>query len=277
MDEKKAKPQAEPNVRDAISAFEQILEAIPNDRLALETLYDAYTQLGDKNTAVQYLIRLGQAVAEDGDTKATPDLVDKLQAHVAEFPAARKVLDRLEKLIQPKPGEPPLPRPDRARKKMVDVTAEMALAWNLLQAGEFTQEDYSNVVHDLTESSSKNVEVPITVLHVLHDRGFKALEKILQFLSSNTGLPLLPLESFEPQKDAYKLLPLDFVLHRGAIAFDLIGPDVMVAILNPYDTELREDVQKAIGKRCHFYLATAENYDRCLGIVKKALQAAAEA
>ena len=36
------------NVREAIAAFEQILEALPDDRLALETLLDAYAEIGDR-------------------------------------------------------------------------------------------------------------------------------------------------------------------------------------------------------------------------------------
>lgn len=155
---------------------------------------------------------------------------------------------------------------------MIDVTAELALAWNLVQAGELTQEDYSNVVHDLTESSSKNVEVPVTVLHVLQDRTFKNLDKVLAFLSSQSGLPILSLSNFELQRETYKLLPEDFMMHRGAIVFDLMGRDALAAILNPYDMELRKDVEAITGKKCHYYLVSAESYDKCLSSIRAALR-----
>ncbi len=263
-------------VRDAIMAFEQILEAIPNDRLALETLYDAYQQVGDKAKALEHLSRLCKVVLDDRDTAAAPGLLEKLVALADGDPAAQKLIEELKKLSAQRAAETPAVRkPDVLRRKTVDITAELAMAWSLVQAGEFSQEDYSNVVHDLTEISSKNVEVPVSVLHVLHDRGFKHLEKVLSFVVTNSGLPIIPLSSFDVQKDAYNLLPMDFMTHRGAIVFELMGAgDALVAILNPYDTELRNAVQKVVGRRCHFYLASAETYDACLESIRKAVKAA---
>lgn len=279
MADKNAKKEktSDAEVRDAISAFEQILEAIPNDRLALETLSDAYIEVGDKPKALEYLTRLAAAVADDGDAAAAPGIIRKLQDVGAKNPAAQEVLKRLERLVAPKKGASvaTAAKAETSKKKGVDITTELALAWNLVQAGELTQEDYSNVVHDLTESSTKNVEVPITVLHVLHDRGFKGLEKVLNFLSSDSGLPIIALASFEPQKDAYSLLPLEFMAKRGALVFELMRQDALVAILNPYDTELRDEVKKLTNRNCHFYLVPADSYDAYLDFIKKALADAA--
>ena len=163
-----------------------------------------------------------------------------------------------------------------SKRKVIDIASELALAWNLVQAGQLTQEDYSNVVHDLTESSSKNAEVPVSVLHVLHDRTFKNLDKVLTFLSSQSGLPIISLSNFEVQKDAFKLLPEDFMMRRGAIVFELMGRDALVAILNPYDMELRKEVERAIGKECHFYIVSAESYDHCLDTIRAAIKAEAK-
>ena len=196
--------------RDAIDAFDQILEAIPNDRMALETLIDAYEQIGDRKKALEYVIRLAKVIEEDRDTEAAPRLIEKLRVLGANDPSAKQILENLQKLVAParKAPEPTAPRSAPvSKRKVIDVTAELALAWNLVQAGELTQEDYSNVVHDLTESSSKNVEVPVTVLHVLHDRTFKNLDKVLTFLSSQSGLPIISLSNFEVQKDTTSSCP----------------------------------------------------------------------
>jgi tetratricopeptide (TPR) repeat protein len=265
--------------RDAIDAFDQILEAIPNDRMALETLIDAYEQIGDRKKALEYVIRLSKVIEEDQDTEAAPCLIEKLRALGANDPSAKSTLESLLKLVAParKEQEPATPRSTPiSKRKVIDITAELALAWNLVQAGELTHEEYSNVVHDLTESSSKNVEVPVTVLHVLQDRTFKNLDKVLTFLSSQSGLPIISLSNFEVQKDTYKLLPEDFMMHRGAIVFELMGRDALAAILNPFDMELRKDVECITGKKCHFYLVSAENYDKCLAIVRAALKTEAK-
>ena len=273
------KNASEREVRDAIDAFEQILEAIPNDRMALETLIDAYEQINDRKKALEYVIRLAEVIEEDRDTETAPGLIEKLRALGANDPPAKQMLETLQKMVAPtrKAPEPTAARKTPvSKRKVIDVTAEMALAWNLVQAGELTQEDYSNVVHDLTESSSKNVEVPVTVLHVLHDRNFKNLDKVLTYLSSQSGLPIVSLPNFELQRDTFKLLPEDFMMHRGAIVFELMGRDALVAILNPYDTELRKDVEGIVGKACHFYMVSAESYDNCLGTIRATLKAEAK-
>jgi tetratricopeptide (TPR) repeat protein len=270
------KNTSEREVRDAIDAFEQILEAIPNDRMALETLADAYEQINDRKKALEYVIRLAEVIEEDRDTETAPRLIEKLRSLGANDPSAKQMLETLQKMVAPtrKAPEPTAARKTPvSKRKVIDVTAEMALAWNLVQAGELTQEDYSNVVHDLTESSSKNIEVPVTVLHVLHDRNFKNLDKVLTFLSSQSGLPIVSLSNFEVQKDTSKLLPELFMMHRGAIVFELMGRDALVAILNPYDTELRKDVESTTKKACHFYMVSAESYDNCLGTIRAALKA----
>lgn len=270
---------SEREVRDAIAAFEQILEAIPNDRMALETLIEAYEQINDKKKALEYVIRLAEVIDEDRDAETAPRFIEKLRVLGANDPSAKQILERLQKLVVPARKQPEPTAPRKApvsKRKVIDVTAEMALAWNLVQAGELTQEDYSNVVHDLTEISSKNIEVPVTVLHVLHDRTFKNLDKVLTFLSSQSGLPIIALSNFEVQKDTFKLLPEEFMMHRGAIVFELMGRDALVAILNPYDTELRTDVESITGKACHFYMVSAESYDNCLGTIRATLKAEAK-
>lgn len=268
---KKTRDATESEVRDVIAAFEQILEAVPNDRLALETLFDAYRQIGDLATALGYLVRLGQTAADDGDKESAPDLISKLNSIGGSSPEAQQTIARLEKLLERKHEPTAASRAAENKRKAVDITPELALAWNLTQAGELSQEDYSNVVHDLSENSSRNVEVPITVLHVLHDRAFKNIDKVMNFLSTDSGLPILNLSSFEVQKDAYKALPIEVMMHRAALPFEAMGEDLLVAILNPYDTELQEDMRRVTGRKCHFYLVTSETYDACLAGIRKAM------
>lgn len=272
------KPGDASQVRDAISAFEQILDAVPNDRLALQTLFEAYEDVGDTARALEYLVRLGNTIADDGDAAAAAPIIPKLRTLGREDAEAKKTLDRLDRLQPPDQKAAPVAakKHEMPKRKMVDITSELTLAWNLVKANEITQEDYANIVHDLSESSSKNVEVPVSVLHVLHDRSFKGQDRILNWISADTKLPILSLGSFEMQKEAYSLLPLDLMMHRGAIVFDLMGPDALVAILNPYDSDLREEVKRTAGRNCHFFLVTAESYDAYLETIRRAVRAEAE-
>lgn len=275
----KGKKNTETELREAISTFEQILEAIPNDRLALETLADAYEQLGQPEKALDYYIRLAHVVAEEDDRAVAAVIRQKLQelgGDSGEAHLAAAELDKVLAVSEEPPPPPPKAAKEAARRKTVDITAELALAWNLVQAGELTQEEYAGVVHDLTESSTHQNETPVTVLHVLRDRGFKNYDRVMAFLASNTGLPIVPLGNFEMQKEAASLLPSDYVFHRGAVAFEIMANEPLIAILNPYDTELRKEIETLVQRRCHFYLTTADDYDKYLEAIRKAAAAAAQ-
>jgi tetratricopeptide (TPR) repeat protein len=271
MDIHKTDPQkTAPEVREAITAFEQILEAIPDDRMALETLFEAYEKIGDRDKAMEYLLRLAKVVADEADPDAAPKVMEKLRELGARHPAAQDWIGRLSKLsASPAPAAVAEP----LRRRAVDISAELALAWNLAQAGELSQEDYAAIAHDLSENSMRTVVVPVTVQHVLYDRGFKQTDKILQFMSANSGLPIIPLGQFDLQKEVYALLPLDFMTHRAAVVFELMDSDALVAVLNPYDTELREEVKRVTGRKCHFFLTTSLAYDACLDKIRKAIEA----
>jgi tetratricopeptide (TPR) repeat protein len=267
----KSKKNTEAELREAIATFEQILEAIPNDRLALETLADAYEQLGHADKALEYYIKLAHVVAEEGDRAAAPLIRDKLREMGADSGDAHLAADELDRILSVSEEPPPPPPKETGRRKVVDITAELALAWNLVQGGELTQEEYAGVVHDLTESSAHQNEVPVTVLHVLRDRGFKNYDRVMAFLAGNTGLPIVPIGNFELQKEAATLLPKEIVFHRGAVAFEIMANEPLIAILNPYDTELRKEIEKTLQRRCHFYLTTADDYDKYLEALRKTL------
>lgn len=266
-------PGTAPHVREAITAFEQILEALPDDQLALETLLDAYEEIGDRPKALEYLIRLARVVADESDAEAAPRIIEKLRKLGADHPGACEWADRLTRLASP--AKPAAAAAEPVRRRGVDIAPELALAWNLAQAGELSQEDYASIAHDLSENSMRTVVVPVTVQHVLYDRGFKQIDKILQFMSINSGLPIIPLGQFDLQKEAYSLLPLDFMARRAAVVFELMDSDALVALLNPYDTELRDEVRRLTGRPCHFYLTTALAYDACLDRVRKQIEAEA--
>jgi hypothetical protein len=260
----------ESEVWNAIAAFEQILEAMPNDRVALETLFQAYEQIGDASRSLEYLCRLGDSIADEADVHAAQDLVEKVQAHAHESDAAGAVAERLSQLIanpQLQTETEAAPHDEDPRPK--SITSEMSLAWNLLQAGELTEDEYSSIVQDLTECLSRDMEVPVSVVHVLHDREFRNYEKILAFISKDSGTPLISMSNFDLSPDVYNVLPLNFMMHRGAIVFERMETDLLVAVLNPYNKELQQAVRSITGCNCHFYQVAPEDYDSSLEDIRK--------
>lgn len=263
-----AKAASEAELKSAIMAFEQILDAEPNDRLALETLSDAYERMGDRIKAVTYLVRLAEVIINENDAKTAPEISQRIKAlgKPAEYQA---LLKRLQEVAKKDAAAPGGAATAQTARRAHDITREVSLAWDLLQAEEITQEDYAVIVQDLSENSTKDLDVPVTVLHALQDRNFPNLERVLAFLARSSGKPLVSLAQFEIQVDMVGLLPPDFMSSRGAIVFEKIGRDLLVALLNPFDIELQEDIRKVTDRRCHFCLASAADYDNMLANMRK--------
>lgn len=268
---------SESEVWNAISAFERILEAMPNDRVALETLHDAYEQIGQSSRAIEYLLRLGEVTLEENDAEGAPKLLERLMKVQKDDPAAEEMAEKLRMLG----GD--LPTPEElmnlhgdGKRRTVDISGELSLAWSLLQASQLTQEQYSSVVHDLSECSTREQETPVTVLHMLQGRGIVQLDQVMGHMAKDSGIPVLTMSNFEVPKAIYKNQDLSVVSTRAAIVFEHMGRDAMVAILNPYDKDLQEQVAKEQGRRCHFYLVSPTDYDHALDDIKSDQTASAE-
>lgn len=253
----------------AVQAFEQILEVIPNEPLALESLFEAYWRLGNEARSLENLDRLIHVIRSDTNREAATHLLSKLKALGSNSAGLAQRISQLKEVGSAgKKKEVPPPAATGPRA-VVDLQPELNLAWKLFQANELTQEDYSNVVQDLTEMSAKKGGVPVTVLHVLSDRAFKGLERILSYMARSMETPLLALSSFELQREECLLLPVDFSRRRAAVVFGTLGQDLLVAVLNPLDLELRREVQALTRRACHFYLVSPADYDRVLSVVAK--------
>lgn len=266
------KPEKESEVWNAIAAFEQILEAMPDDRVALESLYEAYLKIGDQSSAHKYLLRLARVVISERDEKAAQELLSRLQNSGPPDKESAVLIKELSELVSKK-EVPPAPPHTPARHKPVGITAELSLAWKLLEAGHIQQDEYDTIVKDLSENSAKHLNTPVTVLHVLEDRQFRHANSILAFLSRDSGLPVIPLSRFEIPPECFRLLPNEIMEHRGAIVFDTMGRDVLVAILNPYDAELQREVEEATQRKCHFFLTPAAEYDAALADIRAKIAA----
>ena len=272
-------------LQDTIGMFEQILEVMPDDEMALRTLYDAYTQSAQHDQAFAMLNRLAEVVIEEGDLELVVFLIKQFELHEERATdATTSLLARLRSL-SPSDDEavsdsgegeaetdalpeirPPLVGPDDRKD------AEVNLAWTLFQEGQLSQEDYSQALQDLTAMESKSVNVPITVLHVLWDRSYSHFSGLVTHLSRKFGIPFLSLSGFELQEELYLLLPLDFVQHNAAICFKRIGAELLFVVLNPLDVRLKETLQEMTGRRCHTFLVTPEEYDELLQKVTQAYQ-----
>ena len=281
--DKEASRKLEQEVWSAISAFEQILEAMPTDIASLEALAHAYEQIGDHVRAKDYLFRLGNVVVADGDFEAARQLLEKTRRYAEDDPRVGELASKIEEGLreqreveqQPATGAAPAAgKPAAAAFSMAD---ELSFAWNLMEAKELTQDEYASVVHDLAEMSATDNSTTISVLHALEFSASKNLDRIIGFVSRSCATPVVCLGSFGFPVEAMAILPMDVMTRRGVLVFGFVGPEALVAVMNPYNQQLRKDVERAAGRKCHFFMALPSDFDQAVTRIRNQLEEKASA
>ncbi len=260
--------QADDVLSGGIAMLEQILEVMPQDIVALKALYTAYCQTGQRDRAFEYLGKLSDIAYDRGDAELTPFLLEHLHSFAAEYPSEVEArlswLETIDTHAEEAHGPMNLSKAGKVTRTEADITEELSLAWRLYEENQFSQEEYSSIVHDITEVSTKDLDVPASVLHVLNDRGFNQMNRIMNYMSSRSGVPCLSLLNFELPKELGNALPLSVAEREGALPFGFFGDDLLVGVLNPFNNALVDKVETLSGHRCHTYLVHPNEYDTTL-------------
>lgn len=260
-------------LQQTAAMLEQILEVMPDDLFTLRALYETSLKLELPEKALDCLKRLddGARAAQNGEMIAF--VLNQYASIADDMPEIRRRMERLTELQMVTDLLSGSMAAAPASGKRSGIESEMALAWELFQDEQLSQEEYSNVLHDLTEMSSRDVSVPVTVLHILHDRNFSRFERLMTYLCQKSGVPVIALSQFDENESVREALPLDFISRHGALPFAQVGGDLLLAVLNPMDKELIRHADELAGRRCHAYLVSPQEYDQRLSQIKKALAA----
>lgn len=81
------------------------------------------------------------------------------------------------------------------------------------------------------------------------------------FVSREAKTPIISLQSFDLQPVAVALLSREFAIRRGALVFELLKDDALVAVMNPFDLSLRADIERTTGRACHFFMTLPRDFD----------------
>jgi len=79
--------------------------------------------------------------------------------------------------------------------------------------------------------------------HILVSLGYVKEEEIAQAITVQYGFPYLPLECYEVNIEAMKLIPQNVAEHYNLIAIDKMGDLLTIAMSNPLNTQAVEDVE----------------------------------
>ena len=258
-----------------IEMLEQILEVMPDDLFTLRALYETSLKMEQPEKALETLSRLDDQARAAQNAEMIDFVLEQyrsiaegssdIQGRIARLEESKNVIGLMQE--DPVQTAAPAQKPSGGAGRL---DAEMALAWELFQDEQLSQEEYSNVLHDLTEMSSRAMDVPVTVLHVLHDRQFSRIERLVTHLCQKYEMPVMMLSRFEENEEICNLLPVEFTSRNGVMPFAKVGEELLVAVLNPLDQELLEEACGLSGRRCHPYLVTPDEYDLQLNKLKEA-------
>ena len=93
----------------------------------------------------------------------------------------------------------------------------------------------------------------VSALQILEKENSTAAERCIAYLADRHGTPPVPLASFDPPKSLLAPFNALSLRVRGVVPFASIGKDVLVAVLNPADEVLRNELTAVTS--CRFYMA----------------------
>ena len=257
-------PNPDPDFTTVIHSLEQIIETVPDDLVALEMLAHIYEQNGEQDKMRNSLFSLGEIIVRNNDADFAEYIHDRMQNVGLCEDMGEDACNLIKQLsLKISSGKTVL-----SDELLVDdlsgsfeVMDELAFAWRLFEAGELKQDEYSDLAKDMSEMRIGNHLSTISVLHTLDARAFGGMERVMDFIARDTKVPIVSLDLFHVKEDVFNLLPLDFIIKRGAMVYDLIADDALVVVMNPLDSALRRLIESQLKKVCHYYVSLPSEFD----------------
>jgi len=256
-------------LKESIAYFEQILDVLPGERTALEFLCVACRQQGDGEKFLKYAMALSEVVLREKDATGAADLIEKLKD--SDDPRAQAAVLKLQVLLGPKPvlkfEKPELCQ--TSATPSVAAKAEIALLNRLIADGVLSKGLVQSAFDQLENLPTAGSDFLISALLILEKENLTGAADAVAAVADAALAPPVPLEAFELVPADVRRLPERLVKVRGAVPFAKLGSEWAVAVLNPLDETLREEVETAMGAKCHFFLAPPAMIEKVLERVFK--------
>ncbi len=277
----------DPKLNEAIEFFERMLQTMPGDRTSLEFLSVAYEQTGQEEKRLDCLIQLVDTLLREQDYDNAQSIAERLTVF-KDVPAARAAVERVAELVQGQILETAFKRevqglgssrveafPEGVSAPVFQDTsvevhavsrsassAEMDLVWLWKENDYLPKEICMDVLHVLTERPVTDTPMLISALALLDEQHPELTERVMEAMQRVSEVPPIPLELFDVQPAAAGLLPWAFIQIKGVLPFALLGDEVLVALLNPLNSDLKNEVSARIGKPCHFFMVHPRVWQR---------------
>jgi hypothetical protein len=258
-------------VLEAIHLLESELENVEDPVGMYITLFDLYSELENMQEAGLCLVEASRRVSADAHSDLAFFLYNQLELFAQLSPEAQDAYERLGHLIAGDQGDfdPNTVHLDQRKLTMSDFIPEILLAQHLMRSKTISQSEYQVVIQDLCWCGSKEQTTPRSCLYVLHDRELPHEEKAIEFLAHDASTPFLDLTLVDPDPDLMDVLPPESCVRRAACVFGEVGGEPMVALLNPFNLQLKDDIARRLECDPHFFLTHAAGYSHFLELQRR--------
>ncbi len=94
--------------------------------------------------------------------------------------------------------------------------------------------------------------------------GFAKEEEIAQSLTVQYGFPYLPLECYDINIDAIKLIPENVAMQYNLVAIDKIGDLLTIAMSNPLNYQAIEDIEMLTKCKVQVFVSTMTDINNAI-------------
>jgi len=94
--------------------------------------------------------------------------------------------------------------------------------------------------------------------------GYAKEEEIAQALTVQYGFPYLPLDCYEINQDAVKLIPENVARQYNLISIDKIGDLLTIAMSNPLNIQASEDIEMLTKCKVQIFVATMSDISNAI-------------
>jgi hypothetical protein len=267
-----------------VEMFEAITESQPEDYQSWEILKEAYAKLGRHDDSLRASKRLAKSHISFGQiSQAILEYEGILQEHPDDSEVLAALADLEKRTSQlsasrQSSGAPPLREdskptlpaqtlaagaaapPSSSPSKQAPGDGNRALADVLIAEKLITPQAIEPLLKRLAASQSNAGEstTPVALLQLLVDEQLAKLEDLLTVLVDRSGLPYLPLSTYDVDRDAACLLPREFCFEKCIIPFDLISRSVLIATTNPFDMATRNQAEVMLAYNVFWYVTSPE-------------------
>ena len=138
------------------------------------------------------------------------------------------------------------------------TSGDLALAAALVAEGVITNAAVNPFMQQLQAERAAVVQTgqTLTLSQLLVNAKIAQMEDLMTIIVDRSGLPYLPLSTYDVDRDVACLLPREIAFEFCLIPFDRISRCVLIAVANPLDPALRDRIRVLIDYDLFWYVSS---------------------